>query len=292
LETEEGLDFGLIRDEVENLCQAVHNKIEREWPADGDDAGRLPVMLRALVLVSANTFRTIRFVCAERPPNPDRRPEFVVSVPPLTRTLVDTLFTIVFLYNSPEDNLRWYWRSAWREFSEELGRARRDHGTDPTWQVWITNLEAIVNQARGWWDIGVRPDDATGPYWPHPGRMVRDRSLSDAHRDYLQYLTDWYYRSLSQESHLSGPGLIIRSFVLFEQPENPMRESNLAKLRSGNFFTALVVLIAILSEIEAELELGLASRLAFLWGMMIPYSEPAKELYDYRYRRLLNQLAN
>jgi hypothetical protein len=284
---EQSLDYRVIRDEVDNLCQAVHNKIEREWPDELDPSGRLPVMLRALVLVSTGTFHTIRLLCSEETEDVGQKRELVTSVPPLTRTLVDTLFLIVFFYDAPIDNLQWYWKSAWREYSDELERARRDHADDPDWATWIRDLEMIVANCRTWWSVEEGAEGARTPRWPHPGAMLRHRGLSDDRKDYLQYLTDWYYRSLSQESHLSGPGLIFRAFLLFEYPENPGREQSLETMRMGGFFVALVILMAILAELEAELDLGLKPRISYVWTMMVEHSAPAKALYERRYRELL-----
>ncbi len=102
----EGLDFALLRERLDNLYQAVHNKLEREWPVSLDPTGALPVLLRGFVLLSANTFKSVRYLCADHPPDANRRPEYALSVPPLARTLMDTLFNIVFLFENPCENIR------------------------------------------------------------------------------------------------------------------------------------------------------------------------------------------
>ena len=285
--SEEGLNFSLVREKLDDLYQAVHNKLEREWPDTLDSTGALPVLLRGFVLVSANTYHSVRYLCADRPPDASRRPEFAISVPPLARTLVDTLFNIVFLFANPGAHIRWYWRSSWREYREDLDRYKESYGSDPRWSEWIANLEQTIEEFREPWFVEAEVGTNDVSYWPHPGQMLKASGLSRERQQFLRYLNDWFYKDLSRSSHHSGPGLIVRAFTLFKYPENPHRNENLVHLKGSSVFTVITLFLAILSEIEGELRFGLAPRMEYLWGLLKAYSEEALDLYEKRYHALL-----
>lgn len=44
------------------------------------------------VQLAAFTYQSIRFLCADKPENPARKLEFAVAVPPLARTILDSVF--------------------------------------------------------------------------------------------------------------------------------------------------------------------------------------------------------
>ena len=257
-----------------------------------DSTGALPVLLRAFVLVSANTYHSVRYLCADRPSDASRRPEFAISVPPLARTLVDTLFNIVFLFENPGAHIRWYWRSAWREYREDLDRYKESYGSDACWSEWISNFEKAVEKFREPWFVETEAGANDVRYWPHPGQMLKAAELSAQGREFLRYLNDWFYKDLSRSSHLSGSGLIVRSFTLFEYPENPHRDDSLARVKGSSVFTVVTLFLAILSEIEGKLRFGLTPRMEYLWGLLKAYSEEARDLYEKRYSALLKEPPN
>ncbi len=288
----ESLDFALVWDRLGSLYQAVHNKLEREWPVSLDPTEALPVLLRGFVLLSANTLKSIGYLCADHPPDANRRPEYALSVPPLARTLMDTLFNIVFLFENPSENIRWYWRSAWREYREDRDRYKERYGDDPRWSEWLETFEKTLEGFREPWFVEAGTDAKDVRYWPHPGQMLRCSELSEDRRAFLQYLNDWFYKDLSRSSHLSGPGFILRSFTLFEYPENPKREENLVHLKGSSVFTVVTLFLAILSEIEGAVRFGLAPRMEYLWGLLKAHSEEALDLYEKRYSKLLQKPPN
>ncbi len=99
-------------------------------------------------------------------------------------------------------------------------------------------------------------------------------------------MNDWFYKKLSQDSHLSWPGLIRRGGFLLN-PDREERESALDKYRSNCFCTTLTVLFALLSEIQIELGYDLAERLKYLWTFLGDFFGESKEAYEKRYQRML-----
>ncbi|HEV7920010.1 MAG TPA: hypothetical protein VGR02_04380 [Thermoanaerobaculia bacterium] len=278
------LDFELIRQPLDSLAVATVNKIDREWPASIDRHPATKIVLRLLIAISENTYRTIRYFSAEKPPDGARKLQYTLSAPPLARTILDALFTVVFLFEDLHERTSWYVRAGWREMEEKRSRFQSAYGSEPSWHEYLSSYGAVVAEDRELWSISDAEiaDLKRLKYWPTPGKMS-EACASEERRKYLRYLNDWFYRELSQDSHLSWPGLWRRGgYFLFPKPSNEER-TILEKVRSDNLSIAVILLLALISEIELELRLGLADRAKYVWGILVPYAGEAKEIYDLRY---------
>lgn len=283
------LPFDTIRDQLDTLHVAVANKIEREWPTQWSAYGEGAVVLQATVKVAANTYNSVRYLCAEKPPDPARKLEYAVSVSPLSRTILDSLFNVVFLFEDFPSRIQWYLRSGWREIHDEHDRHDRAYGTDPEWAEWLAGLRAFVERSRASWYV--TEEEAADPssirWWPIPGQMLRSADLLDANRDFLQYLHDWFYRMLSSESHLALPGLMRRAVHLLHSEDREERDLNLDKYRSDGSVTTIILLLALLTECHLGLGYDLGERCKYLWTMLSDSFPPAKEIYTLRYEQRL-----
>lgn len=293
--SEKRLDFQVVKEPLDTLCVATHNKIEREWPDRFDDCGRLPVILRSLLLVSHNTHRSMRYLVADTPEDHARRPEFAASLPPLIRTLVDALCSLVYLLEDPPARSLMFSRGGWREMKESFARYEDKFGEAEEWQSWFASYRDLLELEMR--DLGISEEENQKPskvrYWPIPSQMTRDTELKPANREFLTHLDAWFYRLLSSASHQSGPGLAARAAGLLEGPDGEAeRLRHLAGLKSNGMFTATTLLLAIVSEVLAVESFGLTERARFIWGVLIEYWEEARELYDTRYQRLLDEAAN
>ncbi len=232
----------------------------------------------------------MKFFCADTPTDPSRRAEFALSVPPLARTLADSLFTVVFLFDDLVAKLQWYWAAGWRQLYEHHQTALARYGTDPRWKDWLAQRAAMVQTVPAQW--GVDPaavaDPSTIRWWPNPGKMPK--GLNGERKDFLTYLNDWFYKHLSGDSHLSAIGLARGHFLLDEKDDG--RDEQLSLYRSTMFSTTVTLLLALISELECELRLGgLATRAQYVWTLIGDIFPPALELYDMRYRDRLNALS-
>ncbi len=282
------LPFGTIRDQLNSLLVTVANKLEREWPTQWASYPEAAVVLRATLAVAENTFNTIRSLCADEPAHPSWKSEYAVSVPPLTRTILDNLFTIVFLFEDLPARSKWFLKSGWRELYEENQRYLRTYGSDPAWKESLAKQSWFLDYAKTGWQI--TPEEVSNPkeikWWPNPGKMIMHTETSKPRRDYLAYLNDWFYKELSSESHLSWPGLAKRSMHLLNKDRDD-HDTVLDKFRSDCFTMSIALLLAFLSEIQIELGYDLSERLKYIWHVLNPGFNMVRELYDYRYANLL-----
>lgn len=285
---ERRLDFEVIREPLATLAEATLNKIEREWPAGLAGISGARVLFQLLAYIALTTNQTITYICAEKPDDPRRKIEFVDSAPPLLRSLADAIFTVVFIAEDIPERVRAYYRGGWREVAELDAAYRARYGSDPAWQEWLTaHAEFVATLQR---DNGITEAEVLNPrsiqYWPIPSQM-KPQCRKPETRAFLEYLDAWFYRQLSQETHLSCPGLSHRGGMFLRPKDDPLRESMWMKKRSDAVVLAVTLLLAFLTEVNAALGFDLGPRCAYLWGVLRQYLPIAEELYVARYRDLL-----
>lgn len=221
------LDYGLIKDQIDRLLESVPNKLEREWAAPTYPAF---TVLVGTVGSVGNTFKTIRFLCSEKSQDWRHRPEMALAVPPLARSILDAVYTYIFLFEDLSARADWYVCSGWRELAEYIDRARRDYASEPDWAEYLDQADPNLEKIRmliGKSEVELRSTD----WWPTPPQMKR-RVKDPATAAFFAYLDDWYYREFSQISHGTLPG----SFILRER----FAILPTARLRSSNSYAAII----------------------------------------------------
>lgn len=287
------IDASVITAPLDKAMTALGNKIEREWPK------RYSTILGAREIVLLNvattdiTSRSIRYLCAEKPPDPNRSLEYCLAAPPLNRTILDNLFSMIFVLEDLPTRCLWYHKAAWREQRLELDRYRAEYGTLPNWQAWLKNLTALSDFGVHLFHIspGEVANPKSVPSWPNAGAMATYQVSSAApkplNREFMQYLNDWFYADLSQQSHLGGQGMMKRSSPLLHERNSPERQATLNKNRYTWIGQAITLTLALATEVEAYFQFGIETDLRYLWGVTAPVIVVAQEIYDKRYAKLL-----
>ncbi|MFI5331959.1 MAG: hypothetical protein ACHQ2F_13145 [Desulfobaccales bacterium] len=280
------LPYDTFGPKLRDLLTATANKLDREWPRDRPQHSYSPVMLLSLILVATNVYDSMRYLCADTPSNPSRKPEFVLALPSLSRVVLEALFTLVFALDDLEAHTEWYHKSGWRDVREELDRIKDRYGSDPRWQDYISQLETLLQGFKG--ELRITDDEEQDfkksiKHWPLPSQMKKHKKLSSERKLFLEYLEDWFYKALSQDAHLSLRGLARHSrYLLFKRNrENDPRE--MIKQKSEIIGATVVLLLALMSEIEVEFSFGLATRLAYVWVIINSAFPQGQEIYNLRY---------
>jgi len=259
------LDFNMIRDKFSNLLKSTFNKLDREWPKTLQNEPLANVFFEALVRITENTYHSILALAAEKSESPFHRREFGLSITPLARSLLDSLFSIVFALEDIPTRVRWYHRAGWREVKERHDLLAVHYGQSPEWTSWLAESDAFLKSTQAF--AGVSDAEAANlkliEKWPLPGQMKNHSALSPERRAFLEYLYDWYYKEMSQDSHLSWAGMMRRAapLLLPEFGDKAIRKWQLHKHISDSFATTMILCLAIMSEIEIAFRFGLDIRL-------------------------------
>jgi hypothetical protein len=286
------LPCGTFGPEFECLLTATVNKIDREWPAKWRACFGAAYVVESIARVTRNTHLSLCYLCAQEPPDSARKAEFALSAIPVVRSLLDTVFLLVFLFEDLPARSLLYLKSGWRELTEEFERYNALYHEDPTWKEWLEEFRRGLKHAE---DLAlVSPEESANPgsitFWPTPGQMLKSNALSPAGRTFLQHLNDWFYRNFSSYSHLSLPGLIMRSEALrpnSDAEDERIRQWRVDKQRSDAMAMEIMMGLAIISEIDAACRFGLHTRLRYVWGMLNGYYGFSRDLYGLRYDGLL-----
>ena len=293
---EKVLNFRVIRDPLDEALEALKNLIDREWPKGLETIPGAHALFLTMLKVAINTYQSVLFIAADLPKDSAPPLEFALSIPPLTRSLLDQLFSVIFLSEDLPTRVQWYYKAGWRESKEAYDRYNSRYGEDPGWASWLASYGTFQERIRIDW--GMSDEEIASlkekkekkkkiKFWPIPSKMP-ERALNSENRVFLEYLGAWFYRTLSQDAHLSFPGLVHRGSALLLEPGEE-REAQLIKRKSQALGTTITVLLALASEMEHLLQFGRGEKLAFVWTVLIGYWEEADDLYKMRYAQFLKK---
>jgi hypothetical protein len=245
------------------------------------------------VSISSDTWAAIRYLCREQPEAGWQR-AFVYSVPPLARTLLDSLFTTIFLFDDPKANAHWFLAAGWSDQQRANKRFSNRYSKDPAWRTWLQFSAEDIKQTESYLVTLTKqerqsPEKPVRGYWPNPGKMGGTAPMRDkTRRKFLQYVNDWFYRELSGDSHLNLTGLLRRGGHRLRLTAGNDPEDLYQLTRSHFAYTALTIYLALLSEFSVELDLSVQKRsLAEMWRKLSRWQDAA-DLYQERYQALLS----
>lgn len=280
---ERRLDFAVVAGDIDTLFEAYRLKIEREWPDALRSLGGLQVYLATTMLVARASYGAARLLCADKTAENPKHLEFVTAAGPIVRTILDSVSTLIFIFEDPERRWREFEQSGWREDYEGLVRLQKAYGDKSEWTEWLKGKQELTDWLRNQAGIDVAVRPASVKWFPTPGGMAKS-ATDPARKARLQYLNDWIYKELSAEAHLSLTGAIKRGAPLLNIGNN---HDSLHKVRSDSVFTAVVLVLCLFSEVVIALHLDHRQKLVQVWATIANYWGPAEELYGNFYSQLL-----
>ena len=280
---------------LEELPVAIANRLggDRREEAEGLHPG-IPTFGKLTLRVCDATYKTARYICSDTPDDPMRLPILALSVPILSRAMLDALMNIIFMFDDPSRNARWYFAAEWKDVVNRHKRLFERYKNDTNMEEWLKGHERYARLA----ELDVTEEEKKNPnfiiWWPHPGVMLlmknSDGSLylsKGKRRDFISYLNQWYYGPLSGSVHLNGLGLAERGGLLSDAHSPRKQEYLLERVRSQYMFTATTINLAILSEFICQFDMKYeATRILPVWKHFEEWPE-AKEIFEKRYQSWL-----
>lgn len=275
-----------------NLSRGLY----RRCSAGGDERNRLaalhpalPTILLSMMDVLRETWDSARHLCADGDGS-EVRVEFAVAVPPLARVIADSLFGVLYLFEDAATRCAVFLKANAAKMHLDDIRYRARYGEDPKWAEW---LRLHSEQVKWWKDLAgfTAEDEANAKkvarLWPNPGAM-KSQVGAPGLREFLQYMDDWFYAHLSQDSHLQGPGLIRQGGFAAPDQDEQLKK----KYRSDCVAAAFTLYLAFLSELAAAVARGgdPISDAIGLWSAVGSHMEFANEVWEIRYSKLLPML--
>lgn len=287
-------DFGLILERMDGALINVERDLQRlvkraEATKDLKSARKL-ALLMVLVRFAANSFMSVRYLCADTPEDPKRKPNFALVVPAINRQLLDLLFSIVYMFDDISARSDMYERAGWREAYEQYQKEKTAFSRDPEWLPYFENVKSFLSNMEQALQItkNERDNPKTIPYWKHPFELKDEQTAS---RPFLRYLNNWLYQDTSAQTHLSCGGLIMISpFLLADlvggQDQELVEGRAMPQYRYLHITRTVIVTLAIASEMDAYFRLRNEEKLKYIWNILTEHSEEAKEMWQHRYEHL------
>ena len=112
-------------------------------------------------------------------------------------------------------------------------------------------------------------------------------------REFLQYLSDWFYREHSGMAHMSFLGLLKLSSVLHgpdlpKEQRDQLEQDGLPRTMTSHVMRSAILLLCLISELQNHFRFSgdIELRLLEVWHVILPDSLAAQELHNKRYRTM------
>lgn len=294
------LNYKVVKEDLLNLFEATANSLERRWDARYANVNSARTIFTFLIRIAANTYQTIAYTCADTPEDVHRKPEFVLSVAPMVRSLFEQLIMILYLLEDIPSHIDLLFKTGYGERRSELDHVLKYHGNLADWQPYIDALKLEIAKEEK--DFGISANEIKNPSqigkWPTPGRVkqrLEKLTPPPAIIPFIEYVNSWMYRYLSGQTHLSLKGIVDRGMFFSEDIakqcwgdnwQEPL-ESHLLRYRLTNIYSAVTLMLAICSEIEIHFTYGLNERGRYLWTFFASYTDIANDFWITRYEKAL-----
>jgi hypothetical protein len=297
-------DYGIINDEFHNLLVAAGNKLEREWPPRYENVGGGQMILLQLVRLATTTYKAMGFLCADVKDGAERDPLFALATPPLNRTILEIIISMLYLLEDLPRHTELFYRAGWRDEEEMLIKYRERYSGRLLWDQYIAHRTEMQTKIET--NLGITPEEKNDLNkilrWPKPAKVIRrlqnDYPQSDA-IPFIQFLDDWLYRELSTQSHLEPRGLGELGLyflgmddlkIISGEDRDGIRarlNEKIAEFRTTQMWTAITLMLALISEIEVHFGYGLKQKLMFIWTLVNAHNEISQEVFSERYEKVL-----
>ena len=274
--------------------RAMENLVDRSAPVEIRSIQGWQEFLMVAVSASRIIYETVTYLSRDTGHKDDLmpKPEYGITTSPLVRSLVELLFTIIFIREKPRSRVKWFHRSGWRELKELSDTLHARYGSKPEWKAKLAELERSLEYFRITHRISKRIARAPASikFWPTAMQMLDPKRdyLKKRSRRFLEHLT-LLYRTLSQDHHLSGAGIIRVYAKLLIDERDARREPILRGIKITNVMLAVAILMAIYSEINDICHFDRGPTLAYCWRILSEDRTEARELYALRYRTMLQR---
>jgi hypothetical protein len=243
-------------------------------------------------------YNAVRYLTADTPPDPARKPVYAVIIPNVNRQLIDILSTLVFMLDDLVPRHSWYERSGYRGMREQYDLYNKTYASDPVWQTYLKGLAgAIVKAAQ---DLNISAGDQQDPsqirYWPTPNQM--NKRIKTKSQDFLRCLITWLWGNTSEQAHFACNGMFtlapyIYGDLLNEKDREHVNDRMIHQYHYEHFSRTVILSLAIATEIDHYFDLNNKPQLSGIWMSLIKGTEipgvesETKEMYDMRYRNFL-----
>jgi hypothetical protein len=244
------------------------------------------------------------FLCADVKDGATRDPLFALSTPPLDRTILEIIVSVLYLLEDLPRHTELFFRAGWRDEEEMLIKYRERYSGRARWDAYIAHRSEMQTKIEA--NLRITPEEKNDLnkilWWPKMARVIRRLQKEYPQSTaipFIQFLDDWLYRELSTQSHLEPRGLGELGLyflgmedlkIISAQERDGIRarlDEKIEEFRTTQMWTAITLVLSLVTEIEIHFTYGLKQKLMFVWTLVNAHNEISQDVYKERYEDLL-----
>jgi hypothetical protein len=126
-----------FHEKVHELAKAMENLMDRSAPEAIKAIPGWQEFLLVAVLAARTLLGAMTYLSRDIGSKDDLMPkiEYGLATSPLVRSLLELLFTVVFIREQPRARVKWFHHSGWRELREMTDSLNVRYGSKRNWKV-------------------------------------------------------------------------------------------------------------------------------------------------------------
>ncbi len=207
-----------------------------------------------------------------------------ITSPPIVRTIYEILLIIIFLFDDLDNRVFSLAKTIHRERKREIEcfdklgyPTNKKEEFNKSWEEYLQELYVdLIPDNFDWTENNER--------FPQPNQILNSfEKTSPKTHSFLEFMQKRHYRVFSIDSHIE-PWRIAK----LTRALNGTDEETILELKNEQIWFGFLFSLAIATEIEINLKYGQEKNLLNLWIIFSDLCNPAKEIYEQRYKSLLN----
>ncbi len=288
-------NYKLVAERLEGFLTNVDRDLQRRvnWSdaVEDEDSGLWMTCIDLMMRFAINSYHAVLYLVGDEPQDSRRKKNFMLVLPGINRQLLDLLFSLVYMLDDFPGRCLDYQRSGWREIYRERQHWNTYFGSQQEWKPFLDDLQQLLYRWEG--PCRITSDEKKDPnkieLWKTPTQLKDKRTKS---RAFLRYLDKWIYADISAQAHLSFGGLMKSTPMLLAELVGGDHQQEVDRRVAHQYHFAqtsrtAVVTLAIATEINCYFELRNHEQALMLWHVFGEYVVEANEIYEKRYKVLL-----
>ena len=292
------LDASTFQEPLIQLAEVLAQKVKRELPAILGAPGFVSVDLHVLIRQAMYTYNLLFYLNADerRQKDPHWRTAYGIVVLPLVRNMIDDLYNVTAILQSPATNGTRFRMSGFRAALAAFDEDEARYGGRPEWDEWIRKGRDQIDFAIRACGLKTAEVVSQPVQWPTMGKYIKDKQpggTTTTHQDFLRRFTYGQWREYSAIAHGTFEGLLPLAMFLTSDSlpleDRPKLEEVYPRILCLHTARAASILLCIITELQAQFHFDGASinqRIQKMWNALMQVFE-VKELYNERYAQLM-----
>lgn len=268
------LKFPILNNPLNNIATSLISKLKT-------NPDKLSGLLAFICEVTLETYHAIIYLIDNK-----NKKKYPLQGDILLRSIIDILFTVVYLLDNPDEHLNDFVKAGLIEWKIDLQNRIESNKRSKIENDYTYGFQFIESTANIFSISYEEISKKNKSYWPLPSR-IKD-NLSEMNKSFFNKVYSLHYRKASQVNHINWRALCQYSIIQLIQSQDSEKKKN-ERFESNIAIKSIKFLTMIFSEIQSKIECNLENDLRYVWTLLSKIDMECKEFYTSRYSELLQK---